>query len=284
MCSQLMNNMCYIVVDYEIENVYSRSILVNTLVDAKLSIADLIKSENEKFTLQNSANWKINHYRLHKPYLKAMSIAPFLTDTIQKETKNPSILLIGVAGATLNNFYHEMPNEPIIIGVELDSIMVDVAEKWFGLKKSNRHKILVEDGVKFFKDREQNAEKYDAIFVDACQTDHDDELHCPIYEFRIEDMAYHVHRSLAENGTLAINVLSLNNTISAYDKILNVYRSYFPTCFFLSAQNGDWMNRVLVATNNPNININQEEFIRKLHENMPEIFFKSNDFKVDLIV
>lgn len=31
--------------------------------------------------------------------------------------------------------------------------MVDVAEKWFGLKKSDRHKILVEDGVKFFQER-----------------------------------------------------------------------------------------------------------------------------------
>ena len=96
----------------------------------------------------------------------------------------------------------------------MDATMVDVAEKWFGLKKSNKHKILVEDGVEFFKNRDENGSffknsngkclaQYDSIFIDACQTDHDDELHCPISEFRIDEMAYHVHRSIAENGGLS---------------------------------------------------------------------------------
>jgi hypothetical protein len=66
---------------------------------------------DQKFDLENSATWTINPYKLHKAYSKNMVIAPFLTGTIKKVSKNPRILVIGVAGGVLDNWFQELPNE-----------------------------------------------------------------------------------------------------------------------------------------------------------------------------
>lgn len=105
-------------------DVYKRGIILNTLKDVPMSVADLVKLDgnflmrkkfnsfsDQKFDLENSATWAINPYKLYKPYLKNMVIAPFLTGTIKKASKNPRILVIGVAGGVLNNWYETLPNE-----------------------------------------------------------------------------------------------------------------------------------------------------------------------------
>uniref|UniRef100_A0A914BUL6 Methyltransferase domain-containing protein n=1 Tax=Acrobeloides nanus TaxID=290746 RepID=A0A914BUL6_9BILA len=275
MSSEIFTNMCYLVVDYQEGDAYKRGIILNTLKNVPMSVADLVKLDDQKFDLENSATWAINPYKLYKPYLKNMVIAPFLTGTIKKALKNPRILVIGVAGGVLNNWYQTLPNEPIITGIEIDPKMIEIAKKWFGLRESKTHKILVEDGVKFIQNQAQSGNKFDVFFIDASHTEPGDDLNAPTYGFRSDDI-------ISDMRTLVINVASETYVLSAYEKLINSYKKQFGTCFFLSARKDNSMNRVLVATNNPEAS-DREEFIGRVKENLPTIAFEHNNFYVEFV-
>ena len=84
--------------------------------------------------------------------------------------------------------------------VELDPAMTETAEKWFGLEKDRRMKIVHEDARAFLN---RNTEKYDLIFVDVFNS------HYSIpFQMGTKEAVRKMRDALSENGALLMNIIS----------------------------------------------------------------------------
>ena len=72
-----------------------------------------------------------------------------LFNLLQREAPDAGrVLILGLGGATLQNLIsRKMPNTHMV-SVEIDSTMVDVANKYFGLEDLPNHRIIVNDALR----------------------------------------------------------------------------------------------------------------------------------------
>ena len=91
-------------------------------------------------------------------------------NTSLKETKKikrevNKCLILGLGGGGIAKVLKKQWRVPKITGVEIDPIMIDMGEKYMGLKK-DEIEIVMEDAMKFVKGKINGGEKYDLILVD----------------------------------------------------------------------------------------------------------------------
>ncbi|MCL9770976.1 fused MFS/spermidine synthase [Flavobacterium sp. HXWNR69] len=78
-----------------------------------------------------------------------------------------SILILGVAGGSvIDTLKNEVKFEGTITGVEIDSTVIELAKKYFGLDNYNKVSIINEDAFEFVL---KTKEKYDLIIIDIFQ-------------------------------------------------------------------------------------------------------------------
>ena len=131
------------------------------------------------------------------------------TKKIKSEIKKCLILGLGGGGAVrvVNKYWPETT----ITGVELDSIMIDLGEKYMGLKESGT-KVVIEDAMKFVKRQAKKERKYDLILVDMYVGD-------TIPEKFATPTFYNLTKGLLEkNGVVVINRLYYDEKRKLADK------------------------------------------------------------------
>jgi len=74
-------------------------------------------------------------------------------------------LILGLGGAGAAKVIRRNWSKIVITGVEIDPIMIDLGEKYMGLKESDVE-VVIEDAMKFVKRQTKKGEKYDLILVD----------------------------------------------------------------------------------------------------------------------
>ncbi len=92
------------------------------------------------------------------PYTRAMMVAPLFRPEAQRS------LLIGLGGGAMVHFIHAHWPEQIIDAVEIDPVIVELAQTHFGLEQSNEVRLHAADGFLFI---EESKERYDIIYMDA---------------------------------------------------------------------------------------------------------------------
>lgn len=116
---------------------------------------------------------------------------------VKPDAKRVLVLGLG-AGAVTKRMWHDYP-EMRIDSVEIDPVVVDVAERYFGLPEDSRLRTTVADARRYVQTTE---ETYDVIIVDAYYAD-SLPFHLTTKEFLGE-----VKAQLAPDGVLAYNVIS----------------------------------------------------------------------------
>lgn len=76
-----------------------------------------------------------------------------------------SILLLGVAGGTIINSIRKPYPQATITGIEIDPVIIQVGEKYFGLKENKLLSIIIDDAVKWVTNHDSKG-KYDLIIID----------------------------------------------------------------------------------------------------------------------
>ncbi|HEX7151577.1 MAG TPA: fused MFS/spermidine synthase [Thermoanaerobaculia bacterium] len=95
------------------------------------------------------------------PYTDSMHITRFMRPQLRR------VLIIGLGGGTTaKQFVHYYPDVHVDV-VEVDPVVVDVAQKYFGVQTSERLRIYTGDGRMFLKHSKQ---KWDLIIIDAYTT------------------------------------------------------------------------------------------------------------------
>ncbi|PKQ19695.1 MAG: spermine synthase [Actinobacteria bacterium HGW-Actinobacteria-6] len=117
--------------------------------------------------------------------------------TVKPDAKRVLVLGLG-AGAVTKRMWHDYP-EMRIDSVEIDPVVVDVAERYFGLPEDDRLRVTVADARRYVQTTE---ETYDIIIVDAYYAD-SLPFHLTTREFLEE-----LKSRLAPDGVIAYNVIS----------------------------------------------------------------------------
>jgi spermidine synthase len=120
-------------------------------------------------------------------------------------------LILGLGGAGAAKAVKRYWSRAAITGVEIDPIMINLGEKYMGLKESEV-KVVIEDAMKFVKRQTKKGEKYDLILVDVYVGD-------TIPKKFITPTFYNLAKKLLEkNGVVVINRLYYDEKRKLADK------------------------------------------------------------------
>lgn len=68
------------------------------------------------------------------------------------QKKDAKVAVLGVGGGGLCSFLNKYRPKMKTIGIEIDSEIVEIASKWFGLKRNDTLEIRVQDGLEYLKE------------------------------------------------------------------------------------------------------------------------------------
>ena len=69
----------------------------------------------------------------------------------EAESVKRNVLIVGLGGGGLCTFMHTAIKKIGIVAVEIDPIMVEVAEQFFELKQDDRFHIVIDDGLDYLQ-------------------------------------------------------------------------------------------------------------------------------------
>lgn len=159
----------------------------------------------------------------------------------QPEMKN--VLMIGLGGGTIQRAYQHFYPDVNVDTVELDPMVVQIAQNYFAVKESPTLHVHILDGRLYLR---RTAKKYDVLIMDAYKASRYGSF-IP-YHLVTKEFFELARDHLTENGVVAYNVIGTLRGWRA-DILGGVYKtmkSVFPQVYLFPA-NDSW-NIVLLAT------------------------------------
>ncbi|CAJ0595774.1 unnamed protein product [Cylicocyclus nassatus] len=160
-----------------------------------------------------------------------MITAPFFSGAVVYNPEDSEMtyeaLVLGLGGGVINSFLSDIR----VTSVDNDPVMISIAKKWYQLKESPRHKVVIDDAIHFVQDEASKGSKYDVILVDVCYNKLRSVL-CPIDEFLNDTVIKQMSAILKDHGAIVVNVIPSRGT-SAYDEIKHTYSRHLPSCYLM---------------------------------------------------
>jgi spermidine synthase len=198
--------------------------------------------------LRFDASYQSGMY-LGQPFRTRFSYTDYFDLALAYRPSTTRMLFIGLGGASApKRMWRDFPQLQIDVA-ELDPVVADVAYRYFGLPRSPRIDVTVEDGRRYLAGRD---ERWDAIAIDAFFSDS-----IPFHMTTSEFLQL-VRDRLEPGGVVVTNVIgALEGPDSRLFRALyRTYRSVFPTVLVHPVYEGDRektavRNIILVATESP---------------------------------
>jgi spermidine synthase len=148
---------------------------------------------------------------------------------------NPKrILIVGLGGACLQRYLHDLLPNTVIESAELDPAVLEVAKEYFNFTEDGRQKVQIGDGREYV---EKSQEKYDIIMLDAFSA-----TSIP-YRLATREFLQRVKERLAKGGIVCANLWSHQ---ADYPNMLKTYAQVFPELHVLPCRL-PWSNHILIA-------------------------------------
>jgi spermidine synthase len=164
---------------------------------------------------------------------------------------NPNIkqvLMAGLGGGSTQRAYQHFFTNVMVDTVEIDPMVVEVAEKYFHVTETNNSRIHIEDARTFLN---HSTNHYDVILMDAYSTTPPYGSSLPPH-LTTKEFFKLAGAHLTTNGVLGYNVIGQING-SRENLVAALYRTMkevFPQVYFFPAQESQ--NIVFMATKDPN--------------------------------
>ncbi|KJH47349.1 hypothetical protein DICVIV_06554 [Dictyocaulus viviparus] len=136
------------------KEIVERHLLVEGFSDESDSVIRLISPEGESFDTSDTRIWSIDHYDIRSENVAGMLVAPFLLSSLSLDLQNigRTVLEIGLGGGSFSMALHKIQPNVNITVVEIDPVVLSIAQEWFGVTNSRNHHIIIDDGLNFIKD------------------------------------------------------------------------------------------------------------------------------------
>ncbi len=158
-------------------------------------------------------------HKLLVPYTRTM-FATYLFHPKQKR-----VLIVGLGGGAMVRFLRKYDPDVRIDVVEIDPVIVKIADKYFGVRTENKTTIHTADGFHFLA---KTTQKYDAIYMDAFlkPTRKTDATGVPL-QLKTRRFYKSLHAKLTPQGVVAFNL----NKHKAVGRDVAVIRRSFPQTY-----------------------------------------------------
>ena len=151
---------------------------------------DITMFDGKKSLDIDGANY--SYGSLQKVLKKALQELPF-------NEHHQNILVLGMgAGSIVDTIRNDFHSNAAITLVEIDQVIIDIAEKEFGIRDFSNIQIIAQDAVQFVA---ENNDQYDLVVVDLFSGDRIPE--------KFTEIAFvkHLARILEKNGQLIFNTI-----------------------------------------------------------------------------
>lgn len=101
---------------------------------------------------------------LRRPYVLQFEYLRFLFTSYLLKSEQEDVLIIGLGGGGMIHFLHRLDPNVRIDAVEIDPVVVQLADQYFDVRSQGATRIFTADGLKFIAETDK---KYDAIYMDA---------------------------------------------------------------------------------------------------------------------
>ena len=180
-----------------------------------------------------------NPLNLIFPYARAMMLALVWKNSPQK------IYIIGFGGGSIPNYFHHYFPDAIVECTDIDPIVVEVAQKFFGIQLDDKLKVTILDGREYLA--EQNTTiKNDIILVDAGFGSG----YMP-YKLVTQEFYQLCKTRLSSAGAVVVNLFHKQKFNAAAVKTL---QSVFAQVYLFNLDQG---NTIAIATNAPDLTQNE---------------------------
>ncbi|CAJ0921583.1 unnamed protein product, partial [Mesorhabditis belari] len=211
-----------------------RDIVPEKIQTASLSQAVLTFPKELTEANSNTANWGIDKNVMITPYVMIMLASGYMIEALTFEKKTNRILAFGLGGGTLQNYISQFPKANIdVTTIEIDPVMVEVAETYFANKATGSNRIIIADGIEYAKEIKAKGEIYDYVVLDACSNDKARVVICPIDGFREEETIANIAQLINPMGGLVVNIVAYENPEHKEEQIRSLFAKYFASCFLM---------------------------------------------------
>lgn len=167
----------------------------------------------------NSENVNYSFGSLHVAFAETFSNYNLQNRGIKKA------LILGLGAGSIPAILSGYPNGLKMVGVEIDSVVIDLAKKYFNLGYHKNLDIVISDAVDFvLSDKTQNStERYDLIAIDLFI-----DYEVPV-KAETSNFLKNLENLMTDDGILIYNRLRTTAAIEASDNFKNIFDEVFPT-------------------------------------------------------
>uniref|UniRef100_A0A914CHS0 Methyltransferase-like protein 13 n=1 Tax=Acrobeloides nanus TaxID=290746 RepID=A0A914CHS0_9BILA len=248
MCSPTSHS-CYSVIDlFDKSGRVRRAIYTHGFEKDFESMVALVSPKGLPAKESDTRIWEVDHREILSQYVAAMILEPLMLAAIgieHERDESTSLLVIGLGGGSLDMFFHKQKPKMNITVIEIDTLVNNLAHRWFGIEENEHRRTIIADGVEFMYKASIEGQKFDAVFIDACDTTR--EMPCPAKVFLEEKVLENAKSLLKTMGALIVNVLPLIDEDENVGKVKQKLLSKFPTC--LSMVMSSELNTVFACVN-----------------------------------
>lgn len=167
------------------------------------------------------------------------------------ESVNPSNLknlVIGLGGGGLHNYLNQNLKHLSLVTIEIDPEIVKVAKDHFGLvEDATRSEIVVEDGLKYLKEKTKERLQFQSILFDVDSKDQSLGISCPPKEFLDVEVLQAVLQLLPNDGVFILNFVCRDN--ASRDQTIKTLKQVFK--FILSYKLSEDVNEIFYCFKGP---------------------------------
>ncbi|RCN25457.1 hypothetical protein ANCCAN_28830 [Ancylostoma caninum] len=167
-------------------------------------------------------------------YARMMIAGLFFSTALDiRSTRKQRTLIIGMGAGVMNSYLTTIPDLPLdVTAVDNDPIMETIGKKWFHLRETPLHHVIIQDGVQFVRTAARRGQRYDGIIIDVSHN-RLGPLICPTVEFLENEVIRNLAKILTERGVLIVNVATLRQFFHEANTVKSLFERYFKTCLLL---------------------------------------------------
>jgi spermidine synthase len=172
---------------------------------------------------------------LNRPYEIMMPYARFMFASYLIQPQQRDVLLVGLGGGAMVHFYRHYDPQVRLEVVEIDPVVVDIADRYFHVRSENNLRIITADGLQYVRDAKT---RYDVIYMDAfLKPSRDTDATGVSLRQKTIEFYKGLQEKLAPDGAAVINL----NLYSGTPDDLALLRSVFVQVYVFRAPGGNYI-------------------------------------------
>jgi len=185
------------------------------------------------FVRDNGEEAYESQVNLKSPHVLRFSYLQHMFANYLLQPKQGKALIVGLGGGSMVHFLGKYDPEVAVDAVEIDPVVVQMAERYFGLRPRKNVKLIVADGFDYFA---KTQTKYDTIYMDAFlkPSASTDDTGVPL-KLRTMEFYRQIQSRLNEGGSVVFNI----NPHAEMNEDLKTIAEAFPQSYVFSLPNSE---------------------------------------------